>query len=102
MKAPTDFVRIIERKRYSVKAATMLAHDAYWDGHNFERSGRNTFLYRTPRGGFFTVNLSMWQGERDTLTPVTQQEAIDLYEGPLTEHEESYADAFPGVVVEDA
>lgn len=102
MKPPTDLVRIVNRKRYSVKTATLIAHDAYWDGNNFERSGRNTFLYRTPRGNFFTVNLTRWQGERDTLTPVDQDEAIDLYENSLTEHEVKYSEAFPDVTIEEA
>ena len=47
MQAPSKFVRIIDRKRYDVSKATLLAHDTYWDGHNHERQGRNTFLYRT-------------------------------------------------------
>ena len=84
MKAPTKFVRIIDRKRYDVATATLLADDAYWDGHNFERHGRNCFLYRTPKGNYFTVNLSQWQGEQDTLTPVSQDDAIDLFERTLT------------------
>jgi len=93
---------IIERKRYSVTTAELLAGDDYRDGHNFERHGRNTFLYRTPGGAYFTVTLSQWQGERDTLTPITQDEAIDLYEGSLTEHYTPYGEAFPGVQVVDA
>ena len=97
-----DMERIIDRKKYSVKTATLIASDEFWDGSNFERHGRNQFLYRTPNGAYFTVNLTQWQGERDTLTPVTQQEAIELYEGSLTEHQVSYAEAFPGVDVEDA
>jgi hypothetical protein len=67
-----------------------------------ERSGRNTFLYRTPHGAYFTVNLTKWQGERDTLTPVSQEEAIDLFEGSLTEHYVPYTEAFPDVDVKDA
>lgn len=102
MKPPEQFTRIVNRTRYSVETATLLASDCYWDGHNFERSGRNTFLYRTPNGRYFTVNLTMWQGERDTLTPVTQEEAIELYEGSLTEHEVKYAEAFPDVQIKDA
>ena len=102
MKPPEKFVKIIDRKRYDVQAATLLASNAYWDGHNFERSGRNTFLYRTPKGRYFTVTLTQWQGEQDSLTPVDLDEAIALYEGPLSEHEEYYKDAFPGVEVEDA
>ena len=48
MQAPSKFVHIIDRKRYDVSKATLLADNNYWDGHNHERQGRNTFLYRTP------------------------------------------------------
>lgn len=102
MKPPTSFTRIVNRRRYDVKTAELLAGDDYWDGHNFERSGRNTFLYRTPKGAYFTVRLTCWQGESDDLNPIDQDEAIELFEGPLTEHRVSYADAFPGVEVIDA
>ncbi|MBI3242328.1 MAG: hypothetical protein HYZ49_08555 [Chloroflexi bacterium] len=102
MKPPEKFTRIIGRKRYSVKTATLIAGDDYWDGHNFERHGRNTFLYRTPNGAYFTVTLSQWQGEGSSLDPVTLEEAIALYEGNLSEHEVNYAEAFPGVEVSDA
>ncbi|MBI3960240.1 MAG: hypothetical protein HY328_15615 [Chloroflexi bacterium] len=102
MNAPTKFTRIVDGIRYSVSKATLIAHDCYWDGHNFERSGRNTFLYRTPRGRYFTVSLTQWQGEQDRLEPVDEDEARRLYEGPLSEHSESYADAFPDAVVEEA
>ena len=93
---------VIGRKRYDTRTATLLAHDVYWDGQNFERHGRNTWLYRTPRGAFFKVTRTQWQGERDGLTPVTQEEAIDWYEVELTEHVVDYAEAFPRVAVEEA
>lgn len=102
MHPPEKMTRIIERKRYSVATATLIASDEYWDGSNWERSGRNCFLYRTPNGAYFTVNMTMWQGERDTLTPVSLEDAIDLFEGALTEHMVSYAEAFPTVKAEDA
>ena len=102
MKPPEDFTRIINKTRYSVKTATLIADDDYQDGHNFERSGRNEFLYRTKNGNYFTVDLTKWQGEQDTLTPVTQDEAMELFEGSLTEHEVTYAEAFPDVLVKDA
>jgi hypothetical protein len=102
MKAPENLVRIVGRKRYSTKTATLIADDAFWDGHNFERNGRNTFLYRTPAGAYFTVTLTQWQGEQDSLTPISQDEAIRLYEYELSDQIESYADAFPGVSVVDA
>lgn len=102
MNPPEKFTKIIGRKKYSVQTAARIASDAFWDGHNFERHGRNTFLYRTPNGAYFTVTLTQWQGERDHLEPVTQEEAIQLYETTLTEHEVAYAGAFPGVEVQDA
>ena len=94
--------RIVNRKRYSTETATLIASDCYWDGSNMERGGRNTFLYRTPRGAYFTVNLTQWQGERDTLTPLSQKDAIELFEGTLTEHDVTYQEAFPDIVIEDA
>jgi len=98
----TKFERIIGRKRYSVETAELIADDCYWDGHNYERSGRQTWLYRTPKGAFFTVTRTQWQGEDDSLTPISEGEAIELYEGRLSGHHVDYELAFPDVVVEDA
>ncbi len=103
MKPPVNFETIIDRKRYSTASATLLAGDDYWDGHNFERSGRNCFLYRTPKGNYFFVNLSQWQGEADTIEPCTRDEAIEFFENCRPDDQrESFADAFPGVEVLDA
>ena len=97
-----EMTRVVNKLKYSTKTATLLASDRYWDGSNFERSGRNTFLYRTPNGRYFTVSLTQWQGERDTLTPIPLEEAIDLFENSLSEHEVKYAEAFPDVIIEEA
>lgn len=102
MKPPSKFEKIIDRKRYNTETAILIASDVYWDGHNWERRGRNTFLYKRPNGAFFTVTLTQWQGEQDSLTPIDEGEAVELYEGPLTEHEVTYQDAFPDVQVIDA
>ncbi len=91
----------VRGKLYQVKTATLIASDEYWDGHNWERHGRNQFLYRTPNGAYFTVNLTQWQGERDTLTPVSKEEAKELWES-LPEKETSYTAAFPGEKVTNA
>ena len=92
---------VIGGKRYRTETATLLASDAYWDGHNYERKGRNTFLFRTPKGGYFLQRQTCWQGERDTLAPVGQDEAIGWFEN-LPEKEVDFTEAFPGVAVEDA
>lgn len=102
MKPPENYEKIIDRKRYSTKTAELIASNAYWDGSNFERSGRNQFLYKTPKGAFFFVNLTRWQGESDTLIPCSVDEAIEAYEGWLTEHEVEYSEAFPDIEVLDA
>lgn len=93
--------KVIDGRRYDTETATLLAHDVYWDGHNFERDGRNTWLYRTPRGRYFVVTGTFWQGERDRLTPLSEEDAQAMYER-LPEHEVDYGDALPNVTVEDA
>ena len=65
----------------------------------FRSYGRNTWLYRTPNGNYFSVTRTQWQGEEDSLEPLTLDEAIDLYENSLTKHYETYEDAFPGVEI---
>lgn len=97
-----QMTRVINRIRYNTETATLIASDVYWDGHNMERGGRNTWLYRTNSGRYFTVHGTFWQGERDTLQPVTMDEAVELYETNLTEHEVEYEEAFPKILVEDA
>jgi len=92
--------RIVNGMRYSVSTATLIASDEYWDGNNFEHGGHNTFLYKTRGGAYFTVNMTQWQGEQDTLEPVSREEAIELYEGSLTEHQMEYEAAFDAVVEE--
>ena len=93
---------VIDRKRYSTETATLIADNAYWDGHNFERHGRNTFLYRTPRGGYFALHLTQWERERDSLEPLTLDEAISLYEDLADTDAVEFAEAFPSVEVQEA
>jgi len=99
---PVTMTRIVAQRRYSTATATLLASDAWWDGHNWERSGRQTWLYRTAAGSYFTVTVSQWSGERDVLEPCSIEDAQLLYEGSLSEHEVEYSEAFPDVVVADA
>ena len=40
MKVPDSMQRVVDGIRYRVAAATLLADDQYWDGHNYERRGR--------------------------------------------------------------
>ena len=101
MKA-SSMTAVIGGKRYNTETATEIASDCYWDGHNFERRGRNTFLFKTKNGNYFVQHLTQWQGERDRLEPVTQDEAVSLWETSLTEHSVEFEIAFPGVAVSEA
>lgn len=85
--------QIINRKQYDTKTAALVASDRYWDGSNFERHGRNTYLYKAPKGHFFSYHTTQWQGERDSIEALTDEEAKDLYE-QLPEHDMSFEDAF--------
>lgn len=98
---PYKTTEVIGGKRYSTETATLLAGDDYWDGNNYERHGRNTFLYRTPKNNYFVLNLTQWQGEADGISPLTKDEAIDLFEN-LREKRAEFEEAFPGEKVEDA
>ena len=91
----------INRKTYDTSTAVLLASNRYWDGNNFERGGRNTYLYRTAKGNYFRYTTTMWQGEFDTITPIDAEEAEELY-NELREKEVKYKDAFPDVTIEEA
>lgn len=96
---PTEMVRTISGKRYDTSKAEVVAHDCYWDGHNFERHGHNTYLYKTKKGSFFTVRLTQWQGELDTLAPATREEAMELWDS-LPEQEMEWEEAFGVAAIE--
>lgn len=101
MHPPESMTAIVNRKRYSVATATLIAGNDYWDGHNYERHGHNTFLYRTPKGSYFAVHLTQWQGEQDRIEPLTTEEAATLYE-QLSERRLEFHEAFPDLKLEDA
>jgi hypothetical protein len=95
--------RVVDGLRYNTDTATLIASDAYWDGHNYERRGTNVFLLRTPKGRYFTQTRSQWQGADDgAIEPVSQDEAINFYTLELREHEMPFEDAFPDAEVEEA
>ncbi len=98
---PSGIVRVIGGIRYSTDSAVQIANDQYWDGSNFERHGRNTFLYATANGRYFRVTLSQWQGERDLLEPLSAGEAMELWES-LPEQTVDYLAAFPDASVTEA
>ena len=99
MHPPTEMTQVIDGKLYKVATATLLAGNDYWDGHNFERSGTNCFLYKTKKGAYFTVNLTQWQGGHDHIEAITKEEAKELYEG-MRNDRVPYKEAFGEAPVE--
>lgn len=85
--------QIINGKLYDTEKAQEVASDHYWDGSNWDRRGRNTFLYKTAKGNFFLYHTTRWQGERDHIEAITEAEAKEYYE-QLPEHEMEYEEVF--------
>lgn len=85
--------KVVDGKLYDTEKAQVVASDHYWDGSNWDRQGRNTFLYKTQKGNFFLHHTTRWQGERDSIEPVSMEEAKQFFE-QLPEHELSYEEAF--------
>jgi hypothetical protein len=98
---PRKMSEIIGGKRYSTETATLIAGDDFWDGHNFERRGTQTFLYRTQRGAYFVQHLTQREGQRDSLEPISSEAAQRLWE-QLSERRVEFSEAFPGVKIEEA
>ena len=85
--------QVINRKLFDTETANIVATNKYWDGSNWDRNGRSQTLYRTSKGRFFIHYETRWQGERDHLNVINDEEAKNLYE-ILPEHEMAYKDAF--------
>jgi hypothetical protein len=85
--------QIIGGKRYDTETAALVASNYYWDGSNWQRRGRNMYLYKTPNNRFFLHHTTLWQGERDYLEAVGPNTAKTYYE-ELPEHVLDYETAF--------
>jgi hypothetical protein len=100
---PINMIWVVAGKQYRTDKATLVAHDAYWNGYHFEQGGRNTFLFRTPNGNFFAQHQTLLPHEVETgkIVPLEVDEAVSLYHS-LYKKEVPFAVAFPVVKVEDA
>jgi hypothetical protein len=78
--------QIINGMRYDTETAELIASDRYWDGANYERRGRNVYLYRTRKGRYFAFRTTLWQGEHDRIEPLTPADARRLYESLPVKH----------------
>jgi len=98
---PRNMNWVVAGKRYRTDTATLIAHDAYWNGHSWEQGGRNIFLFKTPKGNFFAQYQTLLPGEFDKVTPLDINEAISLYQS-LPKKEVPFRVVFPCVKAEDA
>ena len=85
--------RVIGGKSYDTETATLVASNRYWDGSNYDRSGRNTYLYKTKKGNYFLHHTTMWTGEFDRIEPLSEGEAMEWWE-KLPEQEVEYEEVF--------
>jgi hypothetical protein len=90
MQDPGTLTKIVNRKRYSVTSATMLASS--------DTTGRTVYLYRTPTGSLFFAHITIWQDEKDTIVPTNYTEALHFYENAQVQHI-NFALAFPLVEI---
>lgn len=93
--------RVINKKVYDTETATRIATNDFSDGTNQFNCGRTADLYRTKKGNYFIVHETHWQGESDSLRPLSQDEAIEEYEN-MFEQREEFEDSFPDVKIEEA
>ncbi|MGQ9546867.1 MAG: hypothetical protein ACUVTR_06930 [Dehalococcoidia bacterium] len=98
---PENMVWVVSGRRYRTDRATLIAHDEYWNGYNCEQGGRNTFLFRTPKGNFFAQYQSLLPGEMNRIAPLSITEAVALYQS-LPKKEVPFGVVFPYLKVEDA
>ena len=98
---PESMIWVVGGKRYCTDEATLIAHDEYWNGYSCEQGGRNTFLFRTPKGNFFAQYQTLLAGEINRIVPLDTSEAIALYQS-LRVKEVPFGVVFPDVKVADA
>ncbi|MGA2671089.1 MAG: hypothetical protein ABSF21_06735 [Dehalococcoidia bacterium] len=98
---PLNMNWVVGGKRYRTDKATLIAHDAYWNGHSWEQGSCNTFLFRTPNGNFFAQYQTLLPVETGKIVPLVVDEAVSQYHS-LYKKEVPFAVAFPSVKVKDA
>jgi len=90
---PEKINQVVDGKHVTTDGALLLADDAYWDGHNYERSGRNIFLWKSRNSNYFIVRQTLWQGEHTTIELITPSVAVNYWEH-LPEHHVEFEQAF--------
>jgi hypothetical protein len=95
---------IVRGIRYQVADAALIAHDGKYDivtGDCDRPPGCAMFLFRGINGHFFTLRLTDWQDETDTIEPCSIGDAMTIYRD-LKEKVLTWEEAFPEVKVQEA
>lgn len=93
MHNPNNLVQIVNRKRYSTNDSTKVASSS--------TTGRTVYLFRTQKGNWFFAHITIWQDERDKITPTNVDDALAFFEDAQDQYL-GYSEAFPHVEIEDA
>ena len=72
--------QIINGKIYNTETADHVANNEFSDGSNRMNCGRCTSLWKTKKGVFFAWYETCWQGEHDSLEPLSETAAKELFE----------------------
>jgi hypothetical protein len=87
---PVDMDVIVDGQLHTTRHTLLLADDAGPDGGMWERSGRNTFLFRDPSGIYFAEHRSAWRIDSDYVEALSASKGLQLYEElPIHEVEPS-------------
>lgn len=98
---PRNMEVVINGKRYHTEGATLIARGINWEGHSYIKHGKHHFLFRTPKGNYFTQHQFDQEGVRDWLEPMLEGEARLLYQ-LLPERLIPFSLAFPEGDIQDA
>jgi hypothetical protein len=86
--------QIIDGKLYNTETADLIADNEFVDGNNRMSHGRATYLYKTKKGNFFSYHATCWQGEHPYITPLSIDEAKQVYEELNDENAADYKAVF--------
>ena len=94
MKPPENWEEVIDGTHYSTKTSILIARGIGGRVSRHEEIDWNVFLYRTPEGLYFKVNLAPSESRKHVLEPIGRMEALHLF-GTLGDRCVDLEDAFP-------
>ena len=80
-------IQVINGKRYDSQKSTTI-------GTISKGTGRTTTLEKTKKGNFFFYHDTQWQGEVDSIEPISKEEAIVQYGNIIGEADVDYESTF--------